>query len=174
MSRPPCCRKVDQLPNAAYFKPRGIPLRDLEEVALTVDELEAIRLADLEGYYQEAAAEKMNVSRQTFGRIITEAHRKVADFLIGGKALLIGGGNFTMENMRTFTCDSCQHTWQIPYGTGRPQECPKCQSASLHRIDGGRGGGQRHGRNAGHCKHMQHRVRQDSDLASTEIMKSDD
>lgn len=173
MSRPPCCRKIDRLPNATYFKPRGIPLRDLEEVALTVDELEAIRLADLEGYYQEAAAERMNVSRQTFGRIITEAHRKVADFLIGGKALLIEGGNFTMEDLRTFTCDSCQHTWQIPYGTGRPQECPKCHCASLHRIDGGQGSGQRHGRNAGHCMRAQRRIHQGVVTPLKESPKSD-
>jgi uncharacterized protein len=173
MSRPPCCRKVDQLPNATYFKPRGIPLRDLEEVALTVDELEAIRLADLEGFYQEAAAARMNVSRQTFGRIITEAHRKVADFLIGGKALLIEGGHFTMEDMRTFTCDSCQHTWPMPYGTGRPQECPKCQSASLHRIDGGRGAGQRHGRNAGRCMRAHKRTPQVV-TAPTEINPKND
>jgi predicted DNA-binding protein (UPF0251 family) len=131
----------------------------LEEVVLTVDELEAIRLADLEGFYQEAAAEQMNVSRQTFGRIITQAHRKVAEFLIGGKALLIEGGNFTMENLRTFACDTCQHTWQIPFGTGRPKHCPKCESAAIHRMDGGRGGGQRHGRNAGRCKRTQRRAR---------------
>lgn len=65
----------------------------LEQVALTVDELEAIRLADLEGLYQEEAAQRMNVSRQTFGRIIEAAHRKVADALVHGKALSIDGGS---------------------------------------------------------------------------------
>jgi predicted DNA-binding protein (UPF0251 family) len=69
-----------------------VPLRALEQVGLTVDELEAIRLADLEGLYQEAAAEQMNVSRQTFGRILEAAHRKVADALVNGKALSIEGG----------------------------------------------------------------------------------
>lgn len=168
MSRPLNCRKVGQLPSATYFKPRGIPLRDLEVVALTVDELEAIRLADMEGYYQEAAAERMHVSRQTFGRIITEAHRKVAGFLIGGKALSIEGGNFTTEDTRTFACDSCQHTWHIPYGTGRPRECPHCQGASYHRIDGGRGSGPKHGRNAGHCLRAQRR-RRELVVAPTEV-----
>ncbi len=67
-------------------------MRTLEQVALTVDELEAIRLADLEGLYQEEAAQRMNVSRQTFGRIITEAHKKIADALVYGKALSIDGG----------------------------------------------------------------------------------
>jgi predicted DNA-binding protein (UPF0251 family) len=64
----------------------------LQQVALTVDELEAIRLADLEGLYQEEAAQRMNISRQTFGRILEAAHRKVADALVNGKALSIEGG----------------------------------------------------------------------------------
>jgi predicted DNA-binding protein (UPF0251 family) len=65
----------------------------LEQVSLTVDELEAIRLADLEGLYQEKAAQRMNVSRQTFGRIIEAAHKKIADALVHGKALSITGGS---------------------------------------------------------------------------------
>ena len=67
----------------------------LEEVVLTIDEFEAVRLADLEGLYQEQAAEKMNVSRQTFGRIIESARKKVAEALVQGKALKIGGGEFS-------------------------------------------------------------------------------
>lgn len=92
MPRPRQCRRVAQLPQATYYKPRGVPLRMLQQVALTVDELEAIRLADLEGLYQEEAAQKMNVSRQTFGRIVEAARKKVADALVNGKALSIEGG----------------------------------------------------------------------------------
>ena len=92
MPRPRQCRRVAQLPQATYYKPRGVPLRALQQVALTVDELEAIRLADLEGLYQEEAAQRMNVSRQTFGRIVEAAHKKVADALVNGKALSIEGG----------------------------------------------------------------------------------
>jgi len=80
------------LPQANYYKPRGIPLSVLEEVTLAVDEFEAIRLADLEGLYQADAAEKMNISRQTLGRILESAHKKIADALVNGKALLIKGG----------------------------------------------------------------------------------
>ncbi len=69
-------------------------MRMLEQVALTIDEFEALRLADLEGLYQEQAAEQMNVSRQTFGRILEVAHKKVADALVHGKALSIEGGSF--------------------------------------------------------------------------------
>jgi len=80
------------LPYVAYYKPRGVPLSALQCVELAVDELEALRLADLEGLYQEEAAQRMNVSRQTFGRIIESAHKKVADALVHGKALSIAGG----------------------------------------------------------------------------------
>ena len=93
MPRPRQCRRVGQLPPAAYYKPTGVPLRALEQVELTVDEFEAIRLADMEGLYQEAAAQRMNVSRQTFGRILEAAHKKVADALVNGKALSIEGGS---------------------------------------------------------------------------------
>jgi predicted DNA-binding protein (UPF0251 family) len=73
MPRPRNFRRVGCMPQANYFKPRGIPLSVLQHITLTVDELEAIRLTDLQGLYQEQAAEKMNISRQTFGRIIESA-----------------------------------------------------------------------------------------------------
>ena len=92
MPRPRQCRRVARLPEVTYYKPRGIPLSVLQHVELTVDEFEAIRLADLEHLYQEEAARRMNVSRQTFGRILDAAHAKVADALVNGKALSIDGG----------------------------------------------------------------------------------
>ncbi len=92
MPRPRQCRRVAGLPQATYYKPRGVPLAMLQCVELTVDEYEAIRLADLEHLYHEEAAERMNVSRQTFGRILDAARAKVADALVNGKALSIQGG----------------------------------------------------------------------------------
>ncbi|MFA5039509.1 MAG: DUF134 domain-containing protein [Candidatus Omnitrophota bacterium] len=92
MPRPCRCRRIRCKPDANYFKPRGIPLDRLSEVNLALDELEAVRLADLEGLYQEDAAKKMNVSRQTFGNIINSAHKKIADALLNAKALRIEGG----------------------------------------------------------------------------------
>lgn len=74
------------------FKPAGIPGRMLDEVIITLDELESVRLADFEGLYQERAAELMGVSRPTFGRIVEAARRKIADALIHGKVLRIAGG----------------------------------------------------------------------------------
>lgn len=92
MPRPCRCRRIRCKPDTNYFKPRGIPLDMLEEVNLTLDELEAIRLADMEEMYQEDAAKKMNISRQTFGNIINSAHKKIADVLLNAKALKIEGG----------------------------------------------------------------------------------
>jgi uncharacterized protein len=92
MTRPCRCRRIRCSPDTNYFKPRGIPLDRLEEINLTLDELEAVRLADFEGLYQEDAAEKMDISRQTFGNIIKSAHRKIADVLLNAKALKIKGG----------------------------------------------------------------------------------
>lgn len=89
MGRPVKCRLIDCSPASNYFKPAGIPLRILEEVVLDMDELEAMRLTDLEGRYQQDAAEKMGVSRQTIGNILHRAHAKVADALLNGKALRI-------------------------------------------------------------------------------------
>lgn len=92
MPRPVSERRVRGRIATGLFKPAGVPARAIEEIVLGLDEAEAIRLADLEGLYQEAAARRMGVSRQTFGRILEEAHRIVADALINGKALRIEGG----------------------------------------------------------------------------------
>jgi predicted DNA-binding protein (UPF0251 family) len=99
MSRPKKCRCINCIPDALYFKPRGIPLVDLEEVSLNLDELEALRLADYEGLYHEEAAKQMNISRATFGRILDGARHKTAGAILHGNALKIepnikqNGGN---------------------------------------------------------------------------------
>jgi predicted DNA-binding protein (UPF0251 family) len=94
MPRPPKCRRVAFLPGATYFKPAGIPLLVLDEVRLSVEEAEAIRLKDLEGLEQEQSAEKMNISRPTFQRVLASARQKIADALLNSKAIRIEGGNF--------------------------------------------------------------------------------
>jgi len=136
MVRPCKCRRVCGIPRAYYFKPRAVPILQLEEVVLTMDEFEAIRLADLEGLYQEDAAKKMNISRQTFGNIIESAHKKVADAIVNAKALKIEGGVVKMMQ-RQFKCPDCNHKWGEAFGTGRPAECPKCQSKNIHRAPAG-------------------------------------
>ena len=151
MARPRNCRRVGFMPESNYFKPRGIPLSMLEEVILTIDEFEAVRLADLENLYQEQAAEKMKVSRPTFGRIIDSAHKKVAEALVTGKALKIEGGEFEMVAMRKFKCYDCQHSWELPYGTGRPENCPSCKSGNIHKMQEERGYAGRFGIGQGRC-----------------------
>jgi predicted DNA-binding protein (UPF0251 family) len=112
-------------------------MTELQEVALSVDEFEALRLADLEGLYHDRAAERMAVSRATFGRIVETARRKVADALVRGKALKIGGGVVAWAGMRHFACESCGHQWSLPGGAGRPEACPACGSAGFRRTDRG-------------------------------------
>ena len=95
--RPKCLRNVSQIPDIDYFKPRGIPLRDLEQVIVSIEELEAIRLVDFEGLEHEESAQKMNVSRKTLWRDLKSGRKKVADALINGKAILITGGDFVVK-----------------------------------------------------------------------------
>ncbi len=89
MARPVCPRKISHSPPATYFKPAGIPLRDLGEISLAADELEALRLADCEGLYHTEAAKRMGISRQTFDRILRRARVKTARALVRGCALRI-------------------------------------------------------------------------------------
>ncbi|WP_422445034.1 DUF134 domain-containing protein [Thermoanaerobacterium sp. DL9XJH110] len=128
MPRPPKWRRVEFLPDITYFKPAGVPLRQLEEVILTVEELEAIRLKDQEGLEQEECAARMGISRPTFFRIINSARSKVAEALVKGKAIRIEGGNFRIS--WPVRCKRCGHVWRE---SGKPDmnqdyECPECHS----------------------------------------------
>lgn len=136
MVRPKKNRLVAFNPDISYFKPRGIPMVELEDVRLTVDERESIRLSDLLGLSYEEAGQRMGVSRATFGRIIQRARKIIADALINGKAINVEGGNYTLTNeeTRTFICDKCEHVWEEALGTGKPEKCPSCQGDQLHRI----------------------------------------
>jgi predicted DNA-binding protein (UPF0251 family) len=98
MPRPPKCRIVDQEPSVTYFKPRGIPLRQLSEVTLKVEGLEALRLCDVEGLDQDASALRMGISRQTFGRILALARKTVATAIVTGCGLRIEGGNYLVAD----------------------------------------------------------------------------
>lgn len=134
MPRPHKCRWINQTPGVQAFKPLGVPAKNLERVELQLDELEAIRLADSEGLYHEKAAQRMEISRATFGRIITRARQKVADALINGKVLIIKGGNVVVSEIRDFGCSNCKESFEVPFGTTRPASCPSCGSDSIHRV----------------------------------------
>lgn len=137
MPRPVCCKRVGFMPGTRYFKPAGIPMHMLGEIVLSLDELEAVRLADYEGLYQEQAAEKMHISRPTFGRIIESAHKKIASALVHGKALRIEGGNIEMRGVGDVhggmgaggfcICPKCNE--KVQHKAGMPckeARCPKC------------------------------------------------
>jgi len=135
MVRPQKNRLVAFNPEISYFKPRGIPMIDLEEVCLTVDQREAIRLSDLLGMSHEDAGRRMGVSRATFGRIIQRARNAVADALINGKAINVEGGNYRIINKeRLFHCTNCNLEWEEPFGSGRPKRCPACRENEFYRL----------------------------------------
>lgn len=92
MPRPFKNRKVSVEPRACYFKPRAVPLCELDTVTLRLDEFQAVKHSDLDGRDQASGAAAMKVSRQTFGLILAAARRKLADAVVNGKALKIAVG----------------------------------------------------------------------------------
>jgi predicted DNA-binding protein (UPF0251 family) len=95
MPRPRKCRRIEFMPDNQYFYPQS---KDFEEVILSFEEVEAIRLSDYETLEQDKAAEKMDISRGTFQRILNAARQKIADALINGKAIRIQGGDYEFVN----------------------------------------------------------------------------
>ncbi len=135
--RPHHCRAIGFEPEVRRFKPAGIPSGELIQLVLTLDEMEALRLADAEGLYHADAATQMQVSRQTFGRILASARRTVAEALIHGKEILVQGGS-VMQKQHTMgqggkcICPSCdtriEHERGVPC---REKRCPSCGKAML-------------------------------------------
>ncbi len=133
MARPHKLRHVFFRPGHRRFVPLGPIEGSREEITLSLDELEALRLADLEGLYQEEAAKHMKISRQTFGNIVQAAHRKVAEFLVHSRTLAIEGGHTRMME-RQYHCRACGHGWSVPRDQARAAACPVCTSPDIHRI----------------------------------------
>ncbi len=104
MPRPTQIRFVNATPKVRGLKPLGIPMTELEVLNLQLDEFEALRLADREGLYHEEAAERMGISRVTFGRILLRARAKVAEALVEGKALLVGEGPVELQKRQGDSC----------------------------------------------------------------------
>jgi predicted DNA-binding protein (UPF0251 family) len=138
MPRPTKYRRIFYSPDFFFFKPGGIPENNLERVTLALDEFEAVRLADLEGLYQEDSANQMNISRQTFGNIITSAHKKIADCIINGKILKLEGGTINTPEEKNFTCNKCNYEWSVKFETGRPEKCPSCRCKNICRSETGK------------------------------------
>lgn len=94
MPRPRICRKIRFKPEVTYFKPAGIRMIDLEEIILTFDEYEAIRLIDLESTEQNEAGRMMNISQPTLSRLLKSARKKISEAIVKGKAIKIEGGDY--------------------------------------------------------------------------------
>jgi len=117
------------MPENTHFKPAGVDDRVCDEVFLTLDEFEAIRLAFHEGMYQEQAASMMNVSRPTFGRIIESAQYKIADFLVNGKHLKITGGDIFVVSSNLNPCENCKRTSAQCDRKKEGEKCPFCRKS---------------------------------------------
>jgi len=135
LPRPKKCCRVAFLPQTTYFKPAGIPLSVLDEVTLSLEEAESIRLKDIDGLEQEDGARKMNISRPTFQRILASARQKMADAILHGKAIRIDGGNFELSWQR-FRCFK-GHEWDMAIdakASNTPNTCPTCSTANVAEV----------------------------------------
>ena len=146
MPRPQDNRIVHEPPLFSEFKPMGARGRNLEQILLTLDEFEALRLADFNGLTHAEAADEMEISRSTFTRLIEKARKKIADFLIQGKLLTIEGGSIHFRN-NIIHCQDCGHMFKTNIDNAIT-ECPACHSKNLLNLAGGFG----HGK----CCHFRH------------------
>ncbi|MFH1391970.1 MAG: DUF134 domain-containing protein [Candidatus Diapherotrites archaeon] len=94
MPRPTIPRRILFQTEVTFFKPAGIPLVGLEKVVLTFEEVEALRLKEVEGKNQTKSAKEMGISQPTFFRIISIARKKISDAIVNGKAIKVEGGNY--------------------------------------------------------------------------------
>ena len=155
MARPFKWRIIEHLPTVTYFVPSETAPSSVPENVLKLEELEAIRLKDLEGLEQSACADKMEVSRQTFQRILLSARGKLADSLINGKAIHVVGGHST-QNIWLIKCLDCGREWTESFENMKSPRmdshpCPTCHSENTRcgqTCSGpfGRGNCRRHGR----------------------------
>ncbi len=160
--RPHQCRWVGSMPTVTRYKACGVPLNLSTEIVLSIDEFEALRLADQNGLHHAKAGEMMGISRATFGRIIESARRKTILALSNGYSLRIEGGAYEVVMKRNFICADCGHRWESNQGRCHTPGCPKCGSKQFgcdHRpepvsefnLDGCCGGKGEHGSEGDNC-----------------------
>ncbi|MDD4873872.1 MAG: DUF134 domain-containing protein [Dehalococcoidales bacterium] len=137
MGRQPLCRRVSFIPQVTSFIPLGVSVYNLQEVHLNIEELEAIRLKDIEELELEECAREMDVSRTTFSRILDSARKNIADALLLGKAIHIKGGNFEVSAIRQFRCPmGCK--WYVasePMIKRLPDNCPRRKAQKLEATE---------------------------------------
>ena len=138
MARPVKWRKIENIPTVPYFVPSEKDIDEIPGNVLKLEELEAVRLKDLEGLEQEECAQKMQVSRPTFQRILISAREKITDSLVNGKTLKIEGGNFT-RNICPVKCADCGKEWSESFEKleiikNGEYTCPSCGSSHVGCI----------------------------------------
>ncbi|MBN1776858.1 MAG: DUF134 domain-containing protein [Clostridiales bacterium] len=151
MARPVKWRKIENVPTVSRFVPAKRASAEDAENTLKLEELEAVRLKDLEGLEQEDCAGRMEISRATYQRILLSARGKIADSLVNGKAICINGGYFT-QNICLIRCVRCGYQWMERFEKLNAVEtgayrCPNCGSGD---IACGHSCGEQFGR--GHCR----------------------
>jgi len=134
MPRPQKQRTVQEPPKIQGLKPIGVPSRFLENVVLSIDEYEAIRIADYEGLDQQKAADIMEISRPTFTRLIEKARKKVADCIVDAKELVIDGGNYSFI-ANVIQCYDCGNVFRFDVPSNVPVLCPSCGSANIVHLN---------------------------------------
>ncbi len=140
MARPEKKRNVLAPPAFNNFKPAGIQMSKLGSVTLTLDEYEALRLADYDGLEHSEAAIKMEISRPTFTRLIAKTRYKVAQLIVEGKVLQIEGGSVHFANNRII-CIDCKKVYPGNFTDNYKYTCPKCGSAKFENLAEGFGHG---------------------------------
>jgi len=143
-------RQVAMAPSVTFFKPAGIPMSSLDVVTLALEEVEAIRLKDIEDLHQEECAVRMGVSRATFHQVLGSARAKLADAILNGKAIRVEGGMFAFPGKR-FRCRRDGSEWVLPPGPlpgVSSVSCPNCNGKDVQPVfppqslwSGGRGHG---------------------------------
>ncbi len=139
MPRPQFNRIVHEPPLYSQFKPLGVRGQDVKQIVLSLDEFEAFRLADQLGYSHAQAADEMEISRSTFSRLIEKARKKVADFIILGGLLTIGGGSVHFR-VNILQCRDCGHMFKVKFEHD-VTECPECKSEKILNMAGSFGHG---------------------------------
>ncbi|MFH1964445.1 MAG: DUF134 domain-containing protein [Acidobacteriota bacterium] len=133
MSRPTKEKKIGCHPGRRVFRPAGVPIRKSEIIRISLEEFEAIRLADVEGLRHEEAAEKMGTSRPTLNRILNSARKKVGTALTESRPLVVEGGNVSVEDVPEATCCRCDMKFREPAESTRTWNCPRCGRAGTPR-----------------------------------------
>jgi predicted DNA-binding protein (UPF0251 family) len=125
-------RAVQRIPTVPIYKPAGVPAKELEEIFITVDEFEAIRLADFKGLNQREASKIMKISQPTFNRVLSSARSKIAMGIVQGLVLRFEGGRYVLTD--TGVILECRECGSELSDVADDERCPECGSSQVRRV----------------------------------------